>query len=252
MKPIKLLSLLPLLLLFGCDQPQPHIGKESPAGASAQKNEPAAPPVWPFINANEKNALSADLLSKNIYIVFDGSGSMADRGCSGNTAKIHVARAAFKEFLQKVPSGANVGLHVFDQRGSREVVPLGTNNRDDLVQAIDAVVPRAGTPLGPAITNAYKKITMQGKNQLGYGEYHIVVITDGIANAGHEPGYIVDQVLAESPVVLHTIGFCIGTQHDLNRPGYVLYKAAENKEMLAEGLQGVLAESPEYAVVKFQ
>ena len=212
----------------------------------------AIAPVWPFINENEQNKISADLLRKNIYIVFDGSGSMADRDCSGGAPKINVARMAFNEFLDNVPIDANVGLHVFDRRGNREVVPLGTNNRDDLTMAINAVVPRSGTPLGPAIEEAYKQVTLQAKNQLGYGEYHIVVITDGIANSGHEPGTIVETILSESPIIVHTIGFCIGTRHALNRPGEVFYKAADDRKSLAEGLQGVLAESPDYAIINFK
>ncbi len=246
---LKYISLLMLLSLFGCEQTtfDPSLNNVKPDTPEETVN-----PVWPFINEDEKNKISPDLLRKNIYIVFDGSGSMADRDCSGGSPKINVARTAFKDFLGKVPNEANVGLHIFDRKGNREVVPLGINNRDGLTQAINAVVPRSGTPLGPAIENAYIQITNQAKNQLGYGEYHIVVITDGIANSGHEPESIVNTILFESPVIMHTIGFCIGTRHALNKPGQVFYKAADDRQSLAEGLQGVLAESPDYAVINFQ
>lgn len=246
---LKYTSLLVLLMLTGCEKPTfvPTIDS-----VNVDIPEPVVNPVWPFINENEQNKISSDLLRKNIYIVFDGSGSMADRDCSGGSPKINVAQTAFNEFLGNVPNDANVGLHVFDRKGNREVVPLGINNRDDLTQAINGVVPRSGTPLGPAIENAYTHITRQAKDQLGYGEYHIVVITDGIANSGHEPGTIVETILSESPVILHTIGFCIGTRHALNKPGQVFYKAANDRQTLAEGFQSVLAESPDYAVINFQ
>ncbi len=241
--------LLTLLTVVSCDKATLDT---APASAELDTTATYAKPVWPFISEDEKNKISQELLRKNIYIVFDGSGSMADRDCSGGSPKINVARTAFNDFLGNVPKDSNVGLHVFDRQGSREMVPLGTNNRDGLTLAISRVVPRSGTPLGPAIENAYKKITEQAKNQLGYGEYHIVVITDGIANSGHEPDSIVDTILSESPIIMHTIGFCIGSRHSLNRPGQVFYKAANDRQSLAEGFQSVLAESPDYAIVNFQ
>jgi len=250
MKYLKYSSLLTLFLLVSCEEPV-SVTPTTMEKADFGQAKPTEIAAWPFIDENENNAISPNLLSKNIYIVFDGSGSMADRGCSGASPKINVARTAFNEFLASVPEDANVGLHVFDISGNREVVSLSTHNRDSLTQAISKVVPRSGTPLGPAIKNAYKRITLQAKNQLGYGEYHIVVITDGIANAGHEPDDIIDTILSESPVIVHTVGFCIGTRHTLNRPGEVYYKAATDKKSLAEGLQAVLAESPDYAIVDF-
>jgi len=244
---LKYISLLVPLMISGCEQVANEMSSVELDISVVTNN-----PVWPFIDENESSRISADLLRKNIYIVFDGSGSMADRDCSGGSPKIGVARTAFKDFLGKVPENANVGLHIFDRTGSREVVPLGTRNRDSLTAAINSVVPRSGTPLGPAIESAYQQITTQAKDQLGYGEYHLVVITDGIANSGHEPETIVETIISQSPVILHTIGFCIGTRHALNKPGQVFYKAANDRESLATGLQDVLAESPDYAVINFQ
>ncbi len=246
---LKLSGLLALLMLASCEQPTFDVNDKD---VKSEAPVEIVTPAWPFISESEQNKISTDLLRKNIYIVFDGSGSMADRDCSGGSPKINVARTAFNDFLGNVPNEANVGLHVFDRQGNREVVPLDSNNRDELKQAINGVVPRSGTPLGPAIENAYSQITKQAKNQLGYGEYHIVVITDGIANSGHEPGTIVETILSESPIIVHTIGFCIGTRHALNRPGEVFYKAADDRKSLTEGLQSVLAESPDYAIIKFQ
>ncbi|VAW99946.1 hypothetical protein MNBD_GAMMA21-2425 [hydrothermal vent metagenome] len=249
MKYLKYTGVLAILLLASCEEVAFDADLKN-----AELNVPVATvsPVWPFIDENESSRISADLLRKNIYIVFDGSGSMADRDCSGGSPKINVARTAFKDFLGNVPKDANVGLHIFDRQGNREVVSLGINNRDSLSEAINSVVPRSGTPLGPAIKSAYRQMTAQAKNQLGYGEYHLVVITDGIANSGQESGAIVETILSESPVIMHTIGFCIGTRHALNKPGQVFYKAADDRESLVVGLQGVLAESPDYAVVNFQ
>jgi hypothetical protein len=52
-------------------------------------------------------------------------------------------------------------------------------------------------------------------------------------------------------VNIHTIGFCLNQSHALNIPGKTLYKAADNPEALAEGLESVLAEAPDFNVDSF-
>ena len=59
-------------------------------------------------------------------------------------------------------------------------------------------------------------------------------------------------MLNESPVVLHTIGFCIGSRHSLNQAGRTIYKAADNPGALQQGLADVLAEAPQFSVQKFK
>jgi Ca-activated chloride channel family protein len=108
-----------------------------------------------------------------------------------------------------------------------------------------------GTPLSTAIEIAYKKLTAQAKKQLGYGEYHLVVVTDGEATSGYEPDKVLAKILSESPVVVHTIGFCINTQHSLNQPGRTIYNTAQDYDSLRQSLQGILAESPEFSVSEF-
>ena len=91
----------------------------------------------------------------------------------------------------------------------------------------------------------------QGRRQLGYGEYHLIVVTDGQASSGQDPTGVVDEILASSPVVIHTIGFCIGEDHSLNQKGRVLYRTAQNAAELREGLEQVLAEAPDFTVTQF-
>ena len=240
-----------LILLISCSEEHGAPVSMDEASFGSQTPEPKVSKIWPFISDASGQNVSPKLLIDNIYIVFDGSGSMGDRGCSSGQPKINVAREAFKEFLKEVPTQFNVGLHVFDGRGNHERVKLGINNRDSLINAVETIVPRSGTPLGPAIESAYQQITSQAQFQLGYGQYHVVIITDGIANSGHEPDGIVSKILSESPVMVHTIGFCVDETHALNQPGKTIYKTATDKRSLTEGLQGVLAEAPEYSVDAF-
>lgn len=178
---------------------------------------------------------------------------MNDSQCSGSTNKIEAARAAVKAFARTIPPDANIGLLAFDNRGIAERAPLGPNQVSSINAQIDAIRPDGGTPLLEAIRQAYKRLTAQGRKQLGYGEYHLVVVTDGMATPDTQnPTPIVNEILASSPVVIHTIGFCIGNQHALNQPGRTFYKAADNPADLAKGLSEVLGESPSFDVRAFK
>lgn len=205
---------------------------------------------WPVLEQAGNTQISASLLTPNYYLVIDGSGSMDDAGCSDGRKKIDVAKEAVNQFIDSIPKDANVGLLVFDDKGIGERVPLGIDH-NDVKHQVQNIVANGGTPLLQAMTLAYSAITRQAQQQLGYGEYHMVVVTDGEANSGQDPGKIVDIMLRKSPITLHTIGFCIGDGHSLNVPGLTDYRAANNPAELLAGLQSVLAESAEYPADKF-
>jgi hypothetical protein len=67
------------------------------------------------------------------------------------------------------------------------------------------------------------------------------VATDGEANFGQDPAGIIDAT-RPTPVMIHTIGFCIGEKHSLNRKGITLYQEATDLTSLRQGLEEVLAE----------
>jgi hypothetical protein len=218
----------------------------SPKSASPAKLTPAWPPA-----KDEGVAVAPDLFARNYYIVLDASGSMNEKGCSGEQSKIKAAKEALKAFVETLPRDANLGLQVFDGRGVNEWLPLGVNNRPEFQRQLDTVRANASTPLRAAITNAYGKLLGQGARQLGYGEYHLVIVTDGHADQGQDPTGIVNRILTESPVVVQTIGFCIGAKHALNQAGRTMYREANNVEELRKGLADVLAEAPQFTVTQF-
>jgi Ca-activated chloride channel family protein len=207
---------------------------------------------WPAGDVRP-DALSPDLLAANYYLVLDGSGSMNDDECADHRTKMQVAKEAIREFARQVPEEANLGLYVFDNRGSKEQVALGRGNRAQFEQAVDAVAPGGNTPLKTSIAHAYQSLMAQARRQLGYGQYNLVVVTDGIASpAAQDPTPVVQTVLGESPVLVRTIGFCIRERHPLNLPGRTLYRAANDPASLRQGLEAVLAESPDFTVPRFQ
>ena len=230
--------------------PPPKATKAAPAPVAAKPARPAEA-AWPPAR-KDADAVAANLFAKNYYVVFDGSGSMNERGCSGEQTKIQAAKGALATFSAALPADANLGLLIFDGRGVHEYLTLGTGNREQFTSLVNAVRANSSTPLGTSVRLAYSKLLAQGAKQLGYGEYHLVIVTDGAADAGNDPTPVVNQMLAESPVVVQTIGFCIGKTHSLNQAGRTIYRAADNPEELRQGLADVLAEAPQFTVTEFR
>ncbi|MGH8676139.1 MAG: vWA domain-containing protein [Burkholderiales bacterium] len=242
------------LALAGCDSPKP------PTKPAATPEKPKGPvssrtltPAWPAaVQGKTEASVSSDLFARNYYVVLDASGSMNERGCSGDQSKIDAARTALGAFAESLPADANLGLQVFDARGVREWIPLASGNRAKFKSVLGNARAGGGTPLHAAITQAYARLEAQGARQLGYGEYHLVVVTDGEASDGQDPTGAVKFILDRSPVVLHTIGFCIGPKHSLNQPGRTIYRAADDPNQLRQHLSDVLAEAPTFAVTGFK
>jgi Mg-chelatase subunit ChlD len=252
------LALLGLMLLPlpGCDR------QARPAPAPVSAAQPAVPPAaapapppapWPGVTPGQAAETDTPrLMARNYYVVFDGSGSMREPACgSGQASKIDAAKRALAAFAASVPAEANLGLLVFDHQGVHEALALGPAQPGRFVELVNGVQAAGGTPLRQSIQAAYHALTQQGRRQLGYGEYHLVVVTDGEANSDQDPRDAVAGLLQESPVVLHTIGFCIGAQHSLNQPGRTLYLAADDPDALRRGLGEVLAEAPAFHAAGF-
>jgi uncharacterized protein with von Willebrand factor type A (vWA) domain len=208
--------------------------------------------VFPATLTPEETVVSVERrTSKNYYVVFDGSGSMLEYKCSGNENKIDVAKRAVQEFASTIPKDANLGLVVFDYSGLSERLALGQDNQNNFVNEIQKVSPDGGTPLRSAIFLAANQLAKQAAFQMGYGEYHLVVVTDGEANSDEDPRFIVGSILKDSPIVLHTVGFCIGADHSLNQEGQVIYQSADNPDELRQGLKDVMAEATTFNIDEF-
>lgn len=244
------------LALFGCEPVQQSSSQGSVQVGAPAEEKTVLPEVpgdgkWP---PAAKGAVTpaGNLLAKNYVIVFDGSGSMKENACGEGQRKIDSGKTALREFAQTIPADANVGLVVFDDSGlgERVAIGLGAAHRARFLAEIEKISVNGGTPLRSAITLGGQMLGGQAQRQSGYGEYHLVVVTDGEANAGESPTDIV-MMLAKTPVIIHTIGFCIGTSHSLNKAGMVLYHEAKDLASLRKGLQEVLAESSRFDPTTF-
>ncbi|MCP5049918.1 MAG: VWA domain-containing protein [bacterium] len=192
-------------------------------------------------------------ITRNFYFIMDGSGSMRERttrNCGGDqkfSNKMEGARWAIKKFLEYVPDEVNIGLYVFDRDGQREAVPLGSGNRETFLNAVDKIDGGGGTPLAQSIRVGTDRLVYQYKKQLGYGEFRLVVITDGEAKGIPSAALYA----AKYGIPIYSIGLCVGQYHPLRRFS-VSYRAADNFADLSQGLQDTLAELPDFDVTQFE
>ncbi|MGB0695589.1 MAG: vWA domain-containing protein [Rhodospirillaceae bacterium] len=181
-------------------------------------------------------------LAENLFLIVDGSGSMLNAGCSDGRPKIDVARESILRFIDTVPETTNLGLLMFDARGHNLWSTLETNNREDIRTAINDMQADGGTPLGIALDYVMGQLRGQAALQRGYGDYRVVVVTDGEASDEFKLNSVMNELL-DTPVMLYTVGFCIDENHALNIPGQTFYAAATSPQELERGLNAVLAES---------
>jgi len=183
-------------------------------------------------------------LTSNLYIIFDGSGSMSEEKCSGTRTKIEVAKEALQTFLRSVPDDYNVGLFVFDRDGQRELVGLGPVARNELVQKIGSITAGGSTPLCDAIDFSRGQLLKQNERQLGYGNYTLLIVTDGEANRKSElPAFI--KPVTEQGVYVQVIGFCLSRTHSLKKMVHK-YREASSAEELEQAFSEVLGEAEQF------
>ena len=177
---------------------------------------------------------------------------MAKSKCSGGNTKEQVAKNALNNFVNQISDEDNIGLYIFDKFGASERVALNHNNKSQILAEIEKSQANGNTPLRTSIAKGVRELAKQAGKQLEYGEYHLIVITDGEASGEKEkPVDVVSVSLDQTPIIIHSIGFCIDQNHSLNQPGKTIYKSADNPQELAKGLESVLAESEEFIVTEF-
>ncbi len=256
MKRLLFFGLIFIFLFFsgcsGCNEKSPSkpiqkkervVLKQTPPPEASIEDASVKSKVWPYLSDDRQEEEIADNMTANNYmLVFDGSGSMRDTDCAGGRMKIEVAKEAVVEWSKSLPQDANLGLVAFHNNGWSHG-SLTAGQRENFINTVQDVIAGSKTPLTEALTTAFTNLTKQGRRQLGYGEYTIVVVTDGIANNARLLADMTNKILTESPINIYTIGFCIGKNHSLNQPGLTEYKAADNPAQLRQGLKEILAES---------
>jgi hypothetical protein len=253
-------------LIAGCEGDGGSVGPPTTTSVTMPPpTRPVPPPTAPVPEAGAGTTDSpasgtsdAASLTRNLYFVLDGSGSMDEdpaTRCPGSGAKgsfptkIAAARWAIGEFLGQVPAEDRLGLYVFDRGGQREVVPLGTGNRPRFLAAVKAVYAAGGTPLAEAIITGVDKLAAQRDEQLGYGDFRLVVVTDGEATGRRLEDGTAYALAKRIPI--YTIGFCVGRTHTLFQHS-VAYRAANSPAELRRGLEETLGELDAFDMKSFE
>ena len=190
--------------------------------------------------------VGAASLARNFYFIFDGSGSMAEsltKQCTGDRrfgSRLEGAKWAVEQFLPLVPRDVNLGLWIFDADGNRERVPLGPDNHGAFLAEVRKTRASGNTPLAESIAQGVNRLVQQRDQQLGYGEFRLIVVTDGQATGRPLPQAV--NYAREQRIPIYTIGLCIGAKHELRKDS-VSYRAADSIAALKRGLEETLAET---------
>lgn len=194
---------------------------------------------WPYLSES-KEVIADNLLEKNYIILLDDSGSMSGQ-------KMKDAKIAVESFISNISDEINISLMTLNMG----LIVNFTKDKSLVIQSLKKINTDGGTPLSTSIKKAFSVITKKGKQQLGYGQYGIIIITDGVADSGENPTKIVNKIINETPIEIHTIGFHLDEDHSLNQKGRTFYNTAKNVNQLITAMKGVLAESNEFVDVEF-
>lgn len=142
---------------------------------------------------------------RDLMLALDLSGSMSEEDMSlGNQTvdRLTAAKAVLADFLDR-RAGDRVGLLVFGDR-AYTVAPMTMDLSSVRQQLGDSVVGLAGqaTAIGDAIGLAVKRLKSQPASQRV-----LILLTDGVSNAGMLDPLKAAQVAKDEGVRIHTIGF---------------------------------------------
>lgn len=211
--------------------------------------------VWPVFKEGEtaeQYELDVDPFRENYLVVIDMSGSMNESTCSGSfPTKSDAAKSVLKDWVGLINADAALGVVAFDKSGTSVRLETAPNNHRNFIDIVDGLQADSGTPLSSAVALGYKELERRAKMQNGIGIYRMVVVTDGIHSKGYDPTNNVNWIIDNTPIEMHTIGFCIN-ESALNQPGRAMYTSADNPEALFAGLSNALAEVPTFTLTNFE
>lgn len=179
------------------------------------------------------------LANRNIVLIFDESGSMADplniNGQGGQ--KMVAAQRGVITVIGKLPDDANFGILTLTHGW---IVPMGPINKPVAIAAVNHLKPDGGTPLGGALKVAADALLpLKAKNP--YGHYSLLVVTDGEATDAHFVSSYTPDILSRG-IVLDVIGVRMNTEHQLAKVART-YKNVSDEVALNQALNEALAET---------
>ena len=189
----------------------------------------------------------------NVVVILDSSGSMA--GEIGGQKKIDIAKKAVSDFLTKMPKGVNTGLVVYGHKGSNsaldkglscsgteEIVELGKNNSENIINAMSSFSPRGWTPIADSLSFAKEIFNSNGEGDKDY----LVLVSDGDESCDGNPLAAAEKLKLEvKGIKLIVIGFAIDAQAKKTLEGIAVngggsYLAANNSSDISNAFNDQL------------
>ena len=185
-----------------------------------------------------------DIHKDNIVVILDASGSMQDKFSGDRTkSKMEAAKAALQQVLANIPDGTQIGLLVFSGVNIHNewVYPLGPKDTEKLIAAIHLPQPSGDTPLGKYIRIGANRLLEQREKQYNYGNYRLLVVTDGEASDADKVKHYTPEILNRQ-IRIDVIGVDMKTDHMLANvvDGY---RKADNPGELVAAVSQILAET---------
>lgn len=142
----------------------------------------------------------------SVFICIDTSGSMSSTDVFPTRAQ--AAKAAARAFINESPPGTRIGIISF--AGSASVITPLNADRQAVIGALDQIpLPNGATAIGDALKLAAQMLPASGHRV-------VILITDGVNNAGRDPMEIA-QWMGAHHVPVYTVG--IGTPNGGLIPG---------------------------------
>ena len=185
-----------------------------------------------------------DIHKDNIVVILDASGSMQDKFSGDRTkSKMEAAKAALQEVLSKIPDDTHIGLLVFSGANIRNewIYPLGPKDTQKLTAAIHLPQPGGNTPLGKYIRIGANRLLEQREKQYNYGNYRLLVVTDGEASDADKVKHYTPEILNRQ-IRVDVIGVDMKTDHMLANV-VDSYRKADNPGELVAAVSQILAET---------
>jgi len=181
---------------------------------------------------------------QNVVVVLDDSGSMRKlmRTDSGQVPRIQAAKEALSKVIQGLPDDAQLGILLLNNggRGNIWLVPLGPLSATAALPKIAQIRADGGTPLGSQMKNGADAL-LGLRQKIIYGEYRLLVITDGEATDANLLDAYLPDILARG-LSLDVIGVDMVANHSLANRAHS-YRRADDAASFERALQEIFAES---------
>lgn len=172
-----------------------------------------------------------------ITIIFDTSGSMAD------ARKMDQAKTAFATWLKTLPDSHALGLIDFYRSAGRLAIPLGTDQREKLMQHVKAAKPSGKTPICQCLIEAKKDIAKRRAEHSPYERHVVVVFTDGKETVDKRgTSGVVQEIMSLRSAQVEVVGIGFRGEGEFMKGAVTQYFDANNEKELIASLSQVDAE----------